>query len=128
MTMLSLVHAQHFNDALHQQQKTLLCCPCRVYTQHPDACYCCYRYPSGESYLDVIQRLEPVIIEMERERECVCVVAHQAVLRAVYGYFTATPLKDIPRLDIPLHTLIGEGCNMVAVGYAATQLKCCSRS
>eukprot|EP00877_Chromochloris_zofingiensis_P010699 jgi/Chrzof1/5883/Cz16g19090.t1_FBP3A[v5.2] len=65
-----------------------------------------YRYPSGESYLDVIQRLEPVIIEMERERECVCVVAHQAVLRAVYGYFTATPLKDIPRLDIPLHTLI----------------------
>ena len=35
------------------------------------------RYPAGESYLDVIQRLEPVIIEMERERECVCVVGHQ---------------------------------------------------
>jgi broad specificity phosphatase PhoE len=35
------------------------------------------RYPAGESYLDVIQRLEPVIIEMEREREYVVVVAHQ---------------------------------------------------
>ncbi|GIL67684.1 hypothetical protein Vafri_21012 [Volvox africanus] len=36
-----------------------------------------YRYPSGESYMDVIQRVEPVIIELERERECVLVVAHQ---------------------------------------------------
>ncbi|ONK62588.1 uncharacterized protein A4U43_C07F5670 [Asparagus officinalis] len=27
-----------------------------------------YRYPRGESYLDVIQRLEPVIIELERQR------------------------------------------------------------
>ena len=51
------------------------------------------RYPSGESYRDVIARLETVIIELERERECVCVVAHQAVLRALYGYFTDTPLQ-----------------------------------
>ena len=50
------------------------------------------RYPSGESYMDVIQRLEPVIIEIERERECVCVVAHQAILRALYGYFMKVPL------------------------------------
>jgi len=27
-----------------------------------------YRYPRGESYLDVIARLEPIIIEMERHR------------------------------------------------------------
>lgn len=54
---------------------------------------CMCRYPSGESYLDVIQRLEPVIIEIERERECVCIVAHQAVLRALYGYFNKIPLK-----------------------------------
>ena len=33
-----------------------------------------------------------MIIELERERECVCVVAHQAILRALYGYFTDTPL------------------------------------
>eukprot|EP00884_Botryococcus_braunii_P005345 jgi/Botrbrau1/14811/Bobra.0332s0004.1 len=65
-----------------------------------------YRYPAGESYMDVIQRLEPVIIEIERERECVCVVAHQAVLRALYGYFTKTPVQEIPRLEIPLHTVI----------------------
>ena len=55
---------------------------------------------------DVVQRLEPAVIEVERERECVCVVAHQAILRALYGYFTKTPLRDIPRLEVPLHTLI----------------------
>mmetsp|Transcript_33362 Transcript_33362/g.94519 ORF Transcript_33362/g.94519 Transcript_33362/m.94519 type:complete len:475 (-) Transcript_33362:36-1460(-) len=65
-----------------------------------------YRYPNGESYLDVIQRLEPVIIEIERERECVLVIAHQAILRAMYGYFTNKPLADIPKLEIPLHTVI----------------------
>jgi broad specificity phosphatase PhoE len=27
-----------------------------------------YRYPRGESYLDVIARLEPMIMEMERHR------------------------------------------------------------
>jgi 6-phosphofructo-2-kinase/fructose-2,6-biphosphatase len=54
------------------------------------------RYPSGESYMDVIQRLEPVIIEIERERECVVVVAHQAVLRALYGYFMKVPLAVSP--------------------------------
>jgi len=61
------------------------------------------RYPSGESYRDVIARLETVIIELERERECVCVVAHQAVLRALYGYFTDTPLHvSEQNLDEPL--------------------------
>ncbi|KXZ48046.1 hypothetical protein GPECTOR_30g141 [Gonium pectorale] len=65
-----------------------------------------YRYPAGESYMDVIQRVEPVIIELEREREYVVVVAHQAVLRAVYAYFMGVAPEDIPRLAMPLHTLI----------------------
>ncbi|KXZ51897.1 hypothetical protein GPECTOR_11g330 [Gonium pectorale] len=65
-----------------------------------------YRYPAGESYLDVIQRLEPVIIEMEREKECIVLVGHQAVLRALLGYFMAVPLEKVPNEDIPLHTLL----------------------
>ena len=69
---------------------------CKVWSQQccmqPEVIVCGCRYPCGESYLDVVQRLEPVVIEIERERECVCVVGHQAVLRALYGYFTKTPL------------------------------------
>ena len=30
----------------------------------------------------------------------------QKVLRAVLGYFTGTPPRDIPRLELPLHALI----------------------
>ncbi|KAH9329553.1 hypothetical protein KI387_001661, partial [Taxus chinensis] len=58
-----------------------------------------YRYPRGESYLDVIQRLEPVIIELERQRAPVVVIAHQAVLRALYAYFADKPLKEIPHIE-----------------------------
>ncbi|KAK8467122.1 hypothetical protein PHAVU_008G259400 [Phaseolus vulgaris] len=65
-----------------------------------------YRYPRGESYLDVIQRLEPVIIELERQRAPVVVISHQAVLRALYAYFTDRPLKEIPEIVVPLHTII----------------------
>ncbi|XWS29040.1 hypothetical protein CRYUN_Cryun25bG0122500 [Craigia yunnanensis] len=65
-----------------------------------------YRYPRGESYLDVIQRLEPVIIELERQRAPVVVIAHQAVLRALYAYFADRPLKEIPHIEVPLHTII----------------------
>ncbi|KAI8013823.1 6-phosphofructo-2-kinase/fructose-2,6-bisphosphatase [Camellia lanceoleosa] len=65
-----------------------------------------YRYPRGESYLDVIQRLEPVIIELERQRAPVVVISHQAVLRALYAYFADRPLHEIPHIEMPLHTII----------------------
>jgi hypothetical protein len=38
---------------------------------------CGGRYPRGESYLDLVQRLEPVISEMEREGESIVIVSHQ---------------------------------------------------
>jgi len=65
-----------------------------------------YRYPRGESYQDVILRLDPLIIEIERTDKPVLIVAHQAVLRALYAYLTGTPRARCPFLDIPLHTLI----------------------
>jgi broad specificity phosphatase PhoE len=65
-----------------------------------------YRYPRGESYLDVIQRLEPVIVEIERRREPVLVIGHQAVLRALYGYFAGIPQDECPHIDLALHTVV----------------------
>jgi hypothetical protein len=37
-----------------------------------------YKYPQGESYIDVMQRLEPVLFELERSKAPVLVVSHQA--------------------------------------------------
>ena len=65
-----------------------------------------YRYPRGESYQDIILRLDPVIIELERTRKPVLVIAHNAVLRALYAYFNGVPRERCPYLSIPLHTVI----------------------
>ena len=44
-----------------------------------------YRYPGrGESYQDVIQRLEPVTMEMLRCRTPLLIIGHQAILRSVF--------------------------------------------
>lgn len=64
-----------------------------------------YRYRGGESYRDVVIRLEPVIMELERQ-ENVLIITHQAVLRCIYAYFMNVPKEESPWVSIPLHTLI----------------------
>lgn len=64
-----------------------------------------YRYPGGESYRDVVIRLEPIIMELERQ-ENILIVTHQAVLRCIYAYFMNVPQEESPWMSIPLHTLI----------------------
>jgi broad specificity phosphatase PhoE len=54
----------------------------------------------------VIQRLDPLLIHLERQRAPVLVIAHQAVLRALYAYFMDLPSSECSRLPIPLHTVI----------------------
>ena len=65
-----------------------------------------YRYPRGESYMDVIQRVEPVVLELERQQRPVLVISHQAVLRAIYGYLLGREPDEIPHVSIPLHTVL----------------------
>lgn len=65
-----------------------------------------HRWPRGESYLDVISRLEPLIHELENFREPVLLVGHQAVLRIIYAYFTARPRQEAPKLSFPLNTVV----------------------
>lgn len=64
-----------------------------------------YRYRGGESYRDVVIRLEPVIMELERQ-ENILIITHQAVLRCIYAYFMNVPQQESPWMSIPLHTLI----------------------
>jgi len=64
-----------------------------------------YRYPGGESYEDLVARLEPVIMELERQGNVV-LIAHQAILRGILAYFMEKPLTELPYIKVPLHTLI----------------------
>lgn len=64
-----------------------------------------YRYRGGESYRDIVIRLEPIIMELERQ-ENILIITHQAVLRCLYAYFMNIPQEESPWMSIPLHTLI----------------------
>ena len=55
----------------------------------------------GESYLAVINRLRPILIELERQRKSVLLVTHLAVQRCLYSYFTGTDAEAIPYLPLP---------------------------
>ncbi|CAG8461033.1 16905_t:CDS:2 [Acaulospora colombiana] len=64
-----------------------------------------YRYRGGESYRDVVLRLEPVIMELERQQN-IMIIGHQAILRCIYAYFHNLPQEELPYIKIPLHTVI----------------------
>lgn len=78
-----------------------------------------YRYPRGESYQDVIQRLDRVIIEIERQRSPVLIIGHQAVIRVLYAYLMDVPPERSPHLSIPLHTVI----ELVPHAYGCTETR-----
>lgn len=65
-----------------------------------------YRYPRGESYMDVTLRLEPLAQEMERIREPLLIVGHQGILRILYAYFMGLDRKEAPYVSIPLNNVI----------------------
>ncbi|KAK2502703.1 hypothetical protein MC885_004928 [Smutsia gigantea] len=103
-----------------------------------------YRYPKGESYEDLVQRLEPVIMELERQ-ENVLVICHQAVLRCLLAYFLdkaagvhpawgetgwhqglpgepapSLSTEQLPYLRCPLHTVlkltpVAYGCKVESI-------------
>lgn len=66
-----------------------------------------YRYPGigGESYLDVINRLRPVIVEIERMEDNCLVICHRVVARILLSYFMNLGRDAIGNLEVPLHTL-----------------------
>ncbi|XP_007235038.2 6-phosphofructo-2-kinase/fructose-2,6-bisphosphatase 3 isoform X3 [Astyanax mexicanus] len=78
-----------------------------------------YRYPTGESYQDLVQRVEPVIMELERQ-ENVLVICHQAVMRCLLAYFLDKSADEMPYLKCPLHTVlkltpVAYGCKVESI-------------
>jgi 6-phosphofructo-2-kinase len=63
-----------------------------------------YRYPGpgGEGYLDIINRLQKVIIEVERMTDHVLLVGHRSITRVLLAYFKGLGREDISDLDVPL--------------------------
>ena len=59
-----------------------------------------------QSYHDLAVRLEPIILELEREQNDLLIIAHESVLRVLYGYLMACGAADIPALQFPRDEII----------------------
>ena len=66
-----------------------------------------YRYPGagGEGYLDIINRLRAVIVEVERMTDHVLLIGHRSVARVLLAYFKGLKRDDVADLDVPLGML-----------------------
>ena len=65
-----------------------------------------YRYPEGESYKDLVERVKPIIEIIKKQKEKVLIIAHQAVLRVIIGLLSKDREENIPYISVPLHTVI----------------------
>ncbi|KAG6964648.1 hypothetical protein JG688_00007614 [Phytophthora aleatoria] len=64
------------------------------------------RFPGGESYQDLMMRLEPVLIDIEQHTGPVLVVSHISTLQVLYSYFLGAPIESCPALEIPFHSVL----------------------
>lgn len=64
------------------------------------------RYPRAESYHDLAVRMEPLLLELERMSGDILIIAHESVLRVLYGYFMACSCFEIPFIEFPRSDLV----------------------
>ncbi|KAI7897245.1 6-phosphofructo-2-kinase-domain-containing protein [Mucor mucedo] len=66
-----------------------------------------YRYPGmgGESYIDVIHRLQPMIVELERMTQSCLIITHRVVMRILLGYLLDWTREEMPHMMVPIHTV-----------------------
>lgn len=65
-----------------------------------------YRYPKGESYIDLFRRVKPFVTRIITEGNDVFIVCHRAVTRALLYHLTSISVRSIPDFDVPLHHVL----------------------
>jgi broad specificity phosphatase PhoE len=75
-----------------------------------------YRYPRGESYIDLIHRLEPIIIELEQSLCPILIITHAPIMRVLYSYFIGKKPKECVNTILPFQCVI-----QITPGYYSNQ-------
>ncbi|KAH9998625.1 bifunctional 6-phosphofructo-2-kinase/fructose-2,6-bisphosphate 2-phosphatase [Russula vinacea] len=65
-----------------------------------------FRAPRAESYHDLSVRLEPTLIELEREQEDLLIIGHASVIRCLLAYLIGLPPSEIPAIEVARGDLI----------------------
>ena len=64
-----------------------------------------YRYPEGESYYDIDQRLKKIYQMISESKNDILIVAHQAVLRVLISNYIKRDIEEIPYLEVSLNKI-----------------------
>jgi hypothetical protein len=65
--------------------------------------------------MDVVERIRPIILELERTHSSVLVISHRAVLRVIFAYFTGIDdMQQLPSLN-PEEVLSGSGPSKITL-------------
>ncbi|KAF7325740.1 6PF2K domain-containing protein [Mycena kentingensis (nom. inval.)] len=59
-----------------------------------------FRAPRAESYHDLGVRIEPILIELEREREDLLIIGHASVIRCLLAYLIGLPASEMPAIEV----------------------------
>ena len=59
----------------------------------------------GESYQDVITRINPFLLELMKSTQPTIIVAHSSILKCLYAYLTEKPIQEVAKNDLPSDTL-----------------------
>jgi len=64
-----------------------------------------FRFPGGESYADLIDRLYSIVIDMEQQLGLTVAVSHVSVLQVLLSYFRSSPIHNCMDVEVPMHTV-----------------------
>jgi broad specificity phosphatase PhoE len=64
------------------------------------------RFPGGESYQDLVSRLETTVIDIEQQVTPVLVVSHSHVIQVLLSYFLNSPVEECASIKVPYNTVI----------------------
>ena len=56
--------------------------------------------------MDVVARLTPFVIEMERQRKPVVIISHLSTLQVLLAYFKGVPVEQSIHLEVPMNTVV----------------------
>jgi 6-phosphofructo-2-kinase/fructose-2,6-biphosphatase 4 len=70
------------------------------------ACICRWIPPSTSPRFVLEVRLEPTLIELEREQEDLLIIGHASVIRCLLAYLIGLPPSEIPAIEVARGDLI----------------------
>jgi hypothetical protein len=65
-----------------------------------------HRVTGGESYSDLVKRLESFVLHVERTTAPILIVSHMSVLQLLSGYFMDRPWDQIAKTPFPAGTVV----------------------